>query len=85
MIKERLLSLPNEIESVKLQLLSMKNAVDIYTELINVAADEDHEYFNESLRISIKETNKLEVKLEKLYNEQGNLRSICRLEGALNV
>lgn len=47
---------------------------------------EDKNYFelNERIQLRTHEIGKLEIQLDKLYNEQGNLRAICRLEGATN-
>lgn len=119
MIKDRLLSLPKEIEKKKVELLNARELLEMdkeklklweidKVEVINNAVDgnnkplysndtkrkialenmklEDKNYFelNERIQLRTHEIGKLEIQLDKLYNEQGNLRAICRLEGATN-
>lgn len=116
MIKERLLSLPNEIEKLKIEILEERELLEnrkeqlklweIDTiEAINDAVDgngksiysndskrkialenaklEDDDYLelNKKLQASTSQVARLEIQLDKLYNEQSNLRAICRLEG----
>lgn len=55
------------------ELQSRKDASEVYKNYIEIAKDLEVEIAN------------LNIKLEKLFNEQGNLRAICRLEGAANA
>lgn len=115
-IKERLLSLPSEIEELKLNLIEKQNNLQMLQEkmkfwslyeldLISNEVDEKGKpkYSNDTKRqaelqrrkdesdeygaLEIeaekleKEVAILNIKLDKLYNEQSNLRAICRLEG----
>ena len=45
---------------------------------------EDYRMMEEAVMLLDNETSMLNIKLDKLVNEQGNLRAICRLEGADN-
>lgn len=114
MIKERLLALPNEIETKKINILNEKNDLESIKEdlrlweidrieQINNAIDdkgkalysndtkrrialenmkfEDEGYLKsiDNLQLRTYHIAKLEIQLDKLCNEQSNLRAICRL------
>lgn len=120
MIKERLLSLPDEIKEMKVELINADNRLEHYNEevkkwelqeldLIVNAVDENGKtiYSNDTKRKAELERRKennedyqrllkaldearlekdlIHIELDRLYNEQGNLRAICRLEGGLDV
>lgn len=120
MIKERLLSLPDEIKEMKIKLINADNKLEHYNEEIKKwelqeldsianAVDEKGKaiFSNDAKRKAElerrKENNKdyqrllkaldeaklerdlIHIELDRLYNEQGNLRAICRLEGGLDV
>lgn len=119
MLKDRLLSLPNEIEELKLELFKKQEKASIIKEKLKMwelvemdyisseldekgkakfsndtkrqaelqrRKDESEDYFEhlQTLRLLDNEISVINIQLDKLYNEQGNLRAICRLEGGLN-
>lgn len=119
MIKDRLLSLPDEVEKLKLELMSKQQGLeDIKSKMriwelatlseITNEVDENGKvkysndtkrqaelqnrkesskvYTNDSniLKSLEREIGMLNIRIEKLFNEQGNLRAICRLGGDLN-
>ena len=119
MIKERLLSLPDEIKEMKVELINADNRLQHYNDEIkkwelqelDSIASETYEngkavYSNDTKRKAElerrKENNKyykdllgtldearlnkdlLNIELDRLYDKQGNLRAICRLEGQVN-
>ncbi|WP_353096187.1 hypothetical protein [Tissierella praeacuta] len=119
MIKDRLFSLPNEIENKKVKILNEREELENdreklklweidKIESINDAVDdngkalysndtkrkialenmklEDNDYLelSEKLQSRTYHVARLEIQLDKLYNEQSNLRAICRLEGGAN-
>lgn len=116
MIKDRLLSLPSEIEKLKIDIIykqwelqTIREQLKSWeiVELSHISNETDDKgkaiYSNETKRQAELQFRKdsseeygameskskkldeeialLNVKLDKLYNEQGNLRAICRLEG----
>lgn len=115
MIKERLLSLPDDIEEMRIEQINADKRLQHYVEevskwelqeldLIANAVDENEKaiYSNDTKRKAELERRKenedyqglleamdeaklekelMAIRLDKLYNEQSNLRAICRLEG----
>lgn len=116
MLKERLLNLPNEIEELKIEILTKQEKVSTIkdklkmwelTEMSYIANEvddngkpkysndvkrnaelqhrkdqsEDYLEHENALRALEREVAVQNIFLDKLYNEQGNLRAICRLEG----
>lgn len=119
MIKERLLALPNEIETLKKKILKLQEDIANIKELMNQwelveieeiantvddkgkpvfsndtkrkaelerrkLNDERYDSWAKTLKQLEHEIAELNIALDKLYNEQSNLRAICRLEGASN-
>jgi hypothetical protein len=114
MIKDRLLSLPNEIEITRTEVLNKQQGLEEIRlkiknwelmETIEIANEVDdkgkvvysndtkrqaelqyrksesaiyNNYFKISKELE-KEVAALEIKLDKMFNEQGNLRAVCRL------
>lgn len=119
MIKDRLLSLPNEVEKLKLELISKQQGLEdirskmriwelaTLSEITNEVDEKGKaKYSNDTKRQAELQNRKesseaykndsdilksleyelgmINIRLEKLFNEQGNLRAICRLGGDLN-
>lgn len=119
MLRDRLLSLPSEIEKSKIDLLDKQESLRVAKELLKyweiselsriseelddkgkpkysnetkrqaelqhrMSSSEAYEEMERKANILDREVAVLNIKIDKLYNEQGNLRAICRLEGQAN-